>query len=95
MGQFDEDKHRLPAGLFLSHVTFNRSANHSLLGFKRVAYDADTQIYTFRDSDGKLYEGLPREEYGVMNPAKRYAVEAARPQAFGGMLSIHPPLSAP
>ncbi|KAF9530772.1 hypothetical protein CPB83DRAFT_850279 [Crepidotus variabilis] len=47
-------------------------------GFKRIAYDADSGRYTFRDrTDGKLYIGKPGEEYGVMMP-----IDADRPQAF-------------
>lgn len=33
-------------------------------GMARVGYDADTQVYTFRDTDGSLWEGPPGCEYG-------------------------------
>lgn len=35
-------------------------------GMTRVGYDADTQVYTFRDTDGSLWEGPPGCEYGRM-----------------------------
>lgn len=35
-------------------------------GMVRVGYDADTQIYTFRDTDGSLWEGPPGCQYGHM-----------------------------
>jgi hypothetical protein len=37
-------------------------------GMQRVAYDADTQVYTFRDDNGKLYQGSPRARYGRLTP---------------------------
>ncbi|KAL2065731.1 hypothetical protein VTL71DRAFT_3401 [Oculimacula yallundae] len=35
-------------------------------GMKRVGYDADTQTYTYRDSDGSFWEGEPGARYGVL-----------------------------
>ncbi|PSR76865.1 hypothetical protein BD289DRAFT_167831 [Coniella lustricola] len=35
-------------------------------GMVRVGYDADTQVYTFRDVDGSLWEGPPGCQYGHM-----------------------------
>lgn len=35
-------------------------------GMVRVGYDADTQVYTFRDTDGSLWEGPPGCQYGRM-----------------------------
>lgn len=35
-------------------------------GMTRIGYDADTQIHTFRDADGSLWEGPPGHEYGHM-----------------------------
>jgi len=37
-------------------------------GMKRIAYDADTKVYTFRDRDGQLYMGPPGEDYGSLTP---------------------------
>ncbi|KAK3302592.1 uncharacterized protein B0T15DRAFT_543323 [Chaetomium strumarium] len=36
-------------------------------GMTRVAYDADTQIYTYRDSDGSYWEGAPGVRYGKLH----------------------------
>ncbi|KAH6886220.1 peptidoglycan-binding LysM [Thelonectria olida] len=33
-------------------------------GMERVGYDADTQVYTFRDVDGSYWEGAPGSQYG-------------------------------
>lgn len=40
-------------------------------GMKRIAYDADTRVYTFRDRDGTLYGGSPGEDYGVLTPVPK------------------------
>ena len=32
----------------------------------RIGYDADTQRYTFRDSDGSIWQGPEGAEYGEM-----------------------------
>ncbi|KIK61403.1 hypothetical protein GYMLUDRAFT_132902, partial [Collybiopsis luxurians FD-317 M1] len=37
-------------------------------GFQRVAYDADTQRYTFKDREGTLYQSAPGESYGKLTP---------------------------
>ncbi|KAG9317004.1 hypothetical protein JVU11DRAFT_1184 [Chiua virens] len=37
-------------------------------GIRRIAYDADTQRYTFRDRSGQLYTSASGEEYGVLKP---------------------------
>ena len=36
-------------------------------GMRRVGYDSDTQVYTFRDTDGSLWESLPGAEYGRLH----------------------------
>ena len=36
-------------------------------GMKRIGYDADTQVYTFKDADGTLWEGSPGAEYGRLH----------------------------
>lgn len=33
-------------------------------GMTRIGYDADTQVYTFRDADGELWEAPPGSRYG-------------------------------
>lgn len=47
---------------------------------KRIAYDADTRVYTFRDDEGKLYQGPPDEEYGRLTPINPGTID--RPDAF-------------
>ncbi|KAJ3746379.1 hypothetical protein DFH05DRAFT_1484981 [Lentinula detonsa] len=37
-------------------------------GFQRIAYDADTQRYTFKDRKGALYQSAPGESYGKLSP---------------------------
>jgi len=36
-------------------------------GMTRIGYDADTQIYTYRDSDGSHWEGAPGCKYGKLH----------------------------
>jgi LysM repeat protein len=36
---------------------------------QRVGYDADTQRYTFRSTDGTLYHSAPGSRYGDLTPA--------------------------
>lgn len=36
-------------------------------GMRRVAYDADTQIYSYMDSDGSIWEGVPGAKYGRLH----------------------------
>ncbi|KAL7931615.1 carbohydrate-binding module family 50 protein [Trichoderma chlorosporum] len=33
-------------------------------GMTRVGYDADSQVYTFQDADGSLWESAPGNQYG-------------------------------
>ncbi|KAF8554985.1 hypothetical protein OG21DRAFT_1508274 [Imleria badia] len=47
---------------------FNEDAYRLPEGMRRIAYDADTQRYTFRDRSGQLYQSAPGEEYGVLRP---------------------------
>ncbi|KAK0710686.1 hypothetical protein B0H67DRAFT_646123 [Lasiosphaeris hirsuta] len=35
-------------------------------GMTRIAYDADTQVYTYRDSDGSHWETAPGVRYGTL-----------------------------
>lgn len=53
-------------------------------GFKRIAYDSDTTRFTFRDSDGHLYQGEAGAEYGILNPkaASTTSLSRTRPNAF-------------
>ncbi|OAX41094.1 hypothetical protein K503DRAFT_767959 [Rhizopogon vinicolor AM-OR11-026] len=47
-------------------------------GVKRIAYDADTQQYTFRDPSGQLYQNAPGENYGVLKPVSTPATPRRR-----------------
>jgi hypothetical protein len=35
---------------------------------ERVGYDADTEVYTYQDSDGYYYQGEPGVRYGLLRP---------------------------
>lgn len=35
-------------------------------GMQRIGYDADTQVYTFRDADGGIWESAPGNRYGQL-----------------------------
>ncbi len=35
-------------------------------GMLRIGYDADTQVYTYRDEDGSIWEGAPGARYGTL-----------------------------
>ncbi|KAF0328060.1 hypothetical protein K4K61_003505 [Colletotrichum sp. SAR11_59] len=52
-------------------------------GMQRVGYDADTQIYTYRDADGSYWEGAPGNEYGQLTQVSN-----------GGGPSRHEPIDA-
>ncbi|KAJ3899287.1 hypothetical protein F5879DRAFT_977338 [Lentinula edodes] len=39
------------------------------VGLQRIAYDADTQQYTFRDENGRLYYSASGESYGHLTSA--------------------------
>ncbi|GAW08377.1 carbohydrate-binding module family 50 protein [Lentinula edodes] len=39
------------------------------VGLQRIAYDADTQQYTFRDENGRLYYSASGESYGCLTSA--------------------------
>jgi hypothetical protein len=37
-------------------------------GFQRIGYDADTQVYTYRDAAGTIYEGAEGASFGELHP---------------------------
>ena len=39
-------------------------------GMTRIGYDADSQTYTYRDSDGSTWEGAPGNQYGKLFKVK-------------------------
>ncbi|KAJ6622769.1 hypothetical protein B0H10DRAFT_2431695 [Mycena sp. CBHHK59/15] len=49
---------------------------------KRVAYDADTAQYTFRDCQGNMFMGPVGTDYGVLTPMDESGRSADRPDAF-------------
>ncbi|KAL2201980.1 hypothetical protein CC79DRAFT_158715 [Sarocladium strictum] len=55
-------------------------------GMTRVAYDSDTQVYTFQDADGSYWESAPGNQYGQLTRAGQephqafHYSEAARPR---------------
>lgn len=55
---------------------------------KRIGYDADTMIYTFRDEKGKIYHGPPGSDYGILTPVSH---RQSRPEAFdsGHIIWVH------
>ncbi|KAH8757046.1 LysM-domain-containing protein [Hyaloscypha finlandica] len=36
-------------------------------GMQRVGYDADTQTYSYRDRNGRYWEGTPGSRYGILD----------------------------
>jgi len=36
-------------------------------GMRRVAYDADSQVYTYQDEEGQYWEGEPGNRYGELH----------------------------
>ena len=56
-------------------------------GFERVGYDAETHQYSFRDSDGRYWQGAPGNDYGqleevVDNSPEAIDFRARNPQYF-------------
>ncbi|TFK31349.1 hypothetical protein BDQ12DRAFT_694277 [Crucibulum laeve] len=49
-------------------------------GMTRVAYDVDTEQYTFRDCTGVLYHAPPHSEYGPLTRVVDTSI--TRPEAF-------------
>jgi len=48
---------------------------------KRIGYDADTKVYTFRDHNGTIYHGTPGADYGTLAPVANTG-DTLRPGAF-------------
>ncbi|KAH0839500.1 hypothetical protein J3R83DRAFT_334 [Lanmaoa asiatica] len=66
---------------------FNEDAYRLPEGMRRIAYDADTQRYTFRDRSGQLYQSTPGEEYELPDPALRqWSQKPAK--TFGDILPL-------
>ncbi|KAF7507390.1 hypothetical protein GJ744_010449 [Endocarpon pusillum] len=50
-------------------------------GMRRVGYDADTQRYTFEDTDGSYWEGPEGAQYGVLHRAGTARRQPVLPRA--------------
>lgn len=55
----------------------DEARNHN--GMTRVGYDADTQTYTYRDSNGKYFEGPPGATYGTLRPVGNATASTSGP----------------
>ena len=53
-------------------------------GLRLIAYDVDTQTYTFIDSKGRQYRGVPGTEYEIAGRVTEKDVATERPGAFSG-----------
>jgi hypothetical protein len=51
-------------------------------GMQRVGYDADTQVYTFRDADGSYWESAPGNEYGQLTKVGEARPEGQETETF-------------
>ncbi|KLO20053.1 hypothetical protein SCHPADRAFT_27852 [Schizopora paradoxa] len=61
-------------------------------GMKRVGYDADTQQYTYRDTNGSLWESSPGVEYGRLSKVSSGHKEVGhRDQSDTTSSSVLPP----
>ncbi|KAF7563544.1 hypothetical protein G7046_g595 [Stylonectria norvegica] len=60
-------------------------------GMTRAGYDADTQIYTFRDSDGSYWESAPGSQYGRLRRVGDASPDAADSEPFLGGDDNPPP----
>ncbi|KAF2637166.1 hypothetical protein P280DRAFT_472337 [Massarina eburnea CBS 473.64] len=52
-------------------------------GFERIGYDADTETYSFRDTQGTMYESEPGNRYGPLYPS------GSRPRLTSEEIAIH------
>ncbi|KAG2114635.1 uncharacterized protein F5147DRAFT_821961 [Suillus discolor] len=71
MAYFDEVRSGLAVQFIIvtySQLTNSQDSYRLPEGIKRIAYDADTQQYIFRDRSGQLYQNPSGETYGVLIP---------------------------
>ncbi|KAF8810317.1 hypothetical protein BYT27DRAFT_7161973 [Phlegmacium glaucopus] len=73
-------------------VSFPEDAERLPEGFKRIAYDSDSMKFTFRDSNGQLYQGEAGSDYGTLRPmsASTTSLSRSRPNAFASESSSIP-----
>ena len=55
----DSVRKKHPCGLEVPPLTTKQDAERLPSGLERIGYDSDTQVYTFRDSEGNTYESEP------------------------------------
>ncbi len=71
--QYDEVRNDPGRRLLLSHDHALLKDEHRLPeGMKRIGYDADTQKYRFRDTDGTVWEGQEGSEFGALTRGPIY-----------------------
>ncbi|KAJ7242032.1 hypothetical protein C8J57DRAFT_1142647 [Mycena rebaudengoi] len=63
----------------MSH--FEEDSSRLPEGMQRIAYDADSERYTFRDHEGNIFMGPRGEDYGVLTPVDS-GQPGDRPNAF-------------
>ncbi|KAF5664474.1 peptidoglycan-binding domain-containing protein [Fusarium heterosporum] len=51
-------------------------------GMQRVGYDADSQVYTFRDADGSYWESAPGNQYGQLTKVGEARPEGQETETF-------------
>ncbi|KAF4472793.1 peptidoglycan-binding [Fusarium albosuccineum] len=51
-------------------------------GMERVGYDADSQVYTFRDADGSYWESAPGNQYGRLSKVGEAHPDVADTEPF-------------
>jgi hypothetical protein len=57
-------------------------------GMKRVGYDADTQVYTYQDDEGGVWEGAPGNRYGELHKGIRHSA-LPRPRLTSTVGQVH------
>jgi len=50
-------------------------------GMHRIGYDADTQVYTYQDADGSIWEGSEGARYGQLRQVSGPNPALSRPQS--------------
>jgi hypothetical protein len=85
------DQHGFPEACSTHHrrqlndlLFISKDAERLPEGFRRIAYDSDTMKFTFRDSNGRLYQSEAGAEYGILTPisASSTVLSRSRPNAF-------------
>jgi hypothetical protein len=63
-------------------------------GMKRIAYDADTERYSYRDKDGSIWQGEPGSQYGKLSLVSKASgiteSEPSSPRSDSGLSPTSP-----